>query len=59
MTDKKENNKHDERQNQPKLPFGKKPKGKHNINYYWIYAIIGAVLIAINIFSWGAGAVKN
>ena len=58
MTDKKENNKHDERQNQPKLPFGKKPKGKHNINYYWIYAIIGAVLIAINIFSWGAGAVK-
>lgn len=33
--------------------FGKKPNGPNKpFNFYWIYAIIGVILITINLFSW-------
>jgi len=43
-----------------KLP-GKKPgKGKNQFNFYWIYAIIGVVLISINLFNFsGTGSEIN
>ena len=40
--------------------LGKKPgqggsggNGKKSFNFYWIYAIIGLVLISLNLFPWG------
>ena len=38
---------------------GKNPKGpKKSFNFYWIYAIIGALLIGLNLFSLGGGEKK-
>lgn len=35
-------------------PRGNGPKPKKNFNLYWAYAIIGAVLIAIQLFTWSS-----
>lgn len=31
---------------------GNKPQGKRPFNFYWIYAIIGVVIISLNLFTW-------
>lgn len=40
----------------PNMGGPKKPK--RPFNFYWIYAIIGLVLISINLFSWGPSLAK-
>jgi cell division protease FtsH len=50
-----------------KMPKGKPTKGKEggkgspkkNFNFYWIYAIIGVVLIGLNLFQFGGGEKKT
>lgn len=37
----------------PGFKPGGGPKGKRPFNFYWIYAIIGLILISVNLFSWG------
>lgn len=39
--------------NQGPRPGGGGPPRKRPFNFYWIYAIIGLILISINLFSWG------
>ncbi len=34
---------------------GKKPQNKRPFNFYWIYAIIGVIIISLNLFTWGPG----
>lgn len=31
---------------------GKKPQNKRPFNFYWIYAIIGVIIISLNLFTW-------
>jgi ATP-dependent metalloprotease FtsH len=31
---------------------GNKPQGKRPFNFYWIYAIIGVIIISLNLFTW-------
>ncbi len=31
---------------------GNKPQNKRPFNFYWIYAIIGVIIIALNLFTW-------
>lgn len=40
-------------------PKGNGPKPKKNFNLYWAYAIIGAVLISIQLFTWSSNNVKE
>lgn len=30
-----------------------KPNGKKPFNFYWIYAIVGVIIISLNLFTWG------
>lgn len=34
---------------------GKPPQNKRPFNFYWIYAIIGIIIISLNLFTWGPG----
>lgn len=31
-----------------------KPKNKKPFNFYWIYAIVGVIIISLNLFTWGS-----
>lgn len=43
--------------------LGKKPgpggNGKKSFNFYWIYAIIGLILISLNLFPWGTSPTET
>lgn len=52
----KEENKKQDANFKPKFNGPDKPKKP--FNFYWIYAIIGLVLISVNLFSWGPSLAK-
>jgi len=45
-----------EKQNNPKNKFSLGGGPKKPANFYWIYAIIGVVLISLNLFNWNGGS---
>ena len=51
MSDNKENTSQKKKKGIDFNPKGKPGQGKKPFNFYWIYGIIGAILIAINLFS--------
>ncbi len=57
-----ENNKNKPTVNKKAAPKSKKGSGKENpkkpFNFYWIYAIIGVILIGLNLFQFGGGEKK-
>lgn len=60
MSENKDNNQYKNLKNKP--PSGKNGEGGKNpkrpFNFYWIYAIIGVVLISLNLFNWN-GSMTN
>ena len=44
-------NKNKDKNKDPFNNSGKKPDGKKPFNFYWIYAIVGVVLISLNLFN--------
>ncbi len=60
MPEKKDNNRYKNLKNKP--PSGKSGEPGKNpkrpFNFYWIYAIIGVVLISLNLFNWN-GSMTN
>ena len=45
-----------EKQNKPKNKFSLGGGPKKPTNFYWIYAIVGVVLISLNLFNWNGGS---
>lgn len=39
--------------------MNQKPKSNRSFNYYWIYALIGVVLLGLNLFNFNGGAKKT
>ncbi|GIV42022.1 MAG: ATP-dependent zinc metalloprotease FtsH [Vicingaceae bacterium] len=39
--------------------MNQKPKNNRSFNYYWIYALIGVVLLGLNLFNFNGGAKKT
>jgi cell division protease FtsH len=56
MSEKKDKNSFDEIKDKFAGGSGNKPQGKRPFNFYWIYAIIGVVIISLNLFTWSSSS---
>jgi ATP-dependent metalloprotease FtsH len=56
MSEKKDKNSFDEIKDKFAGGSGNKPQGNRPFNFYWIYAIIGVVIISLNLFTWNSSS---